>query len=96
MKRALRPADPGITLLRVTLAPLRAAGPAFTSLDLLEATDAALFDAPERRLFDLQNPEEGFWAGTGRWRLRLVAEWARGEGDPWALDARPSFVAHRF
>ncbi|HEU4533805.1 MAG TPA: hypothetical protein VFS00_06790, partial [Polyangiaceae bacterium] len=91
--------EPGARLLplfELGLAPLAGAGPQLASLDLREATDALLFDAPERRLFDLQNPEEGFWAGTGKWRLRLFAEWASGEGDPFTLEARPQAVAHAF
>src|SRR5258706_585441 len=60
------------------------------------AIDPVLPDAPERRLFDLQNPEEGLWAGTGKWRLRLFADWAKNEGEGYKLDARPSQLAHRF
>ncbi len=81
-----------LRLLRLRPVALRGPGPSFTSLDLADATDASLFDAPTRRLFDLQNPEEGFWLGTGKWRLVLSAEWARGTGDPWALDTKPSTV----
>jgi hypothetical protein len=92
----LQPGGRVVRLLVATLAGLRAAGPAFSSLDLLESTDSVLFDAPERRLFDLQNPEEGFWHGTGKWRLRLFAEWTRTEGDPYTLDARPASVVHRW
>ncbi|MCC6646921.1 MAG: hypothetical protein IT374_15275 [Polyangiaceae bacterium] len=82
-----------LRLLRLRPVSLRGPGPSFSSLDLADATDAALFDAPPRRLFDLQNPEEGLWAGTGKWRLLLTAEWALGTGDPWALDTRPSLVS---
>jgi hypothetical protein len=92
----LGPSGRVLRLMKAQLVALRAPGPAFSSLDLLESTDSVLFEAPERRLFDLQNPEEGFWAGTGRWRLRLFAEWARSEGDPYQLDARPLAVVHRW
>jgi len=91
--------QPGGRVLRVFKAQfvgLRAPGPAFSTLDLLESTDSVLFDAAERRLFDLQNPEEGFWLGTGKWRLRLFAEWLKSDGDPYNLDARPTTVLHRW
>ncbi|MCU0655647.1 MAG: hypothetical protein MUF64_10270 [Polyangiaceae bacterium] len=93
---ALQPGGRVVRLFKVQLVGLRAPGPAFSSLDLLESTDSVLFDAPERRLFDLQNPEEGFWVGTGKWRLRLFAEWLKTEGEPYNLDARPSLVLHRW
>lgn len=67
-------------------------GPEVERFELREATDSVLVHAPERKLFDLQNPEEGFWVGTGRWRLRLMVDWSRLESDgptPFALDARP-------
>ncbi|MCS6902143.1 MAG: hypothetical protein RMJ98_21215, partial [Myxococcales bacterium] len=92
----LKPGGRMVRIFRAQLVSLRAPGPAFASLDLLESTDSVLFDAPERRLFDLQNPEEGFWIGTGKWRLRLFAEWLRAEGEPYTLDARPSSVTHRW
>lgn len=66
------------------------------SFELREATDSILVNAPERQLFDLQNPEEGFWVGTGRWRLRLLVDWRRAPDDsPFALDARPADVGLR-
>ena len=66
------------------------------AVELRDATDALLVDAPERPLFDLQNPEEGFWTGTGTWRLRLVAEWAAsGETGGFVRDALPADVAVR-
>jgi hypothetical protein len=85
-----------LALLKLSLVGINGHGPHIASLDLLESTDSVLFDAPERRLFDLQNPEEGLWIGTGRWRLRLFADWAKNEGDAYVLDARPSQVAHRW
>jgi hypothetical protein len=85
-----------LALVELTLVGLNGHGPHIAQLDLLESTDSVLFDAPERRLFDLQNPEEGLWLGTGKWRLRLFADWTRGEGESYALDARPSQLSHRW
>jgi len=88
---ALGPAGRGLGLARVR--PLAAGkGPAVSAFELREATDAVLFHAPERKLFDLHNPEEGFWMGTGRWRLRLLVDWDRLEPEGpegFALDPRP-------
>jgi hypothetical protein len=85
-----------VRLVDLTLVGINGHGPHIATLDLLESTDAVLVGAPERRLFDLQNPEEGLWIGTGRWRLRLFADWARNEGEGYTLDARPAQVSHRF
>lgn len=66
------------------------------AFELREATDSILVNAPERQLFDLQNPEEGFWVGTGRWRLRLLVDWRRApDGEAFTLDARPADVGLR-
>jgi hypothetical protein len=85
-----------LALVELTLVGLNGHGAHIAQLDLLESTDSVLFDAPERRLFDLQNPEEGLWIGTGKWRLRLFADWTRGDGDGYALDARPVQLTHRW
>ncbi len=85
-----------LALVTLNLIGQNGHGPHLAQLDLLESTDSVLFDAPERRLFDLQNPEEGLWLGTGKWRLRLFADWTRGEGESYALDARPSQLTHRW
>jgi hypothetical protein len=85
-----------LSLVDVNLVGVNGHGPHIAQLDLLESTDSVLFDAPERRLFDLQNPEEGLWIGTGKWRLRLFADWARNDGEGYALDARPAQVFHRW
>ena len=85
-----------VGLVKLTLVGINGHGPHIAALDLLESTDSVLFDAPERRLFDLQNPEEGLWSGTGKWRLRLFADWAKNEGDAYSLDARPTQVTHRW
>lgn len=85
-----------VGLVKLTLLGINGHGPHLAALDLLESTDSVLFDAPERRLFDLQNPEEGLWSGTGKWRLRLFADWAKNEGDAYSLDARPAQVTHRW
>ncbi|MEZ4295806.1 MAG: hypothetical protein R3B70_12580 [Polyangiaceae bacterium] len=92
----LSPGNRTLPLAKTTLTPVAAKGPELSSLDLLESTDSALFDGPERRLFDLTNPEEGLWIGTGKWRLRLCAEWAGATGDGFSLDARPSQIVHAF
>ena len=85
-----------VRLVDLTLVGINGHGPHIATLDLLESTDAVLVGAPERRLFDLQNPEEGLWIGTGKWRLRLFADWARSESEGYTLDARPAQVTHRF
>lgn len=85
-----------LALVKLTLLGINGHGPHLASLDLLESTDSVLFDAAERRLFDLQNPEEGLWIGTGKWRLRLFADWARNDGEGYALEARPAQVTHRW
>lgn len=84
------------SLLKLTLSQIAGHGPHISSLDLLESTDSVLFDAPERRLFDLQNPEEGLWIGTGKWRLRLFADWGKTEGEGFVLDAKPAQLYHRW
>jgi hypothetical protein len=93
----IAPGERTLTLLRADLVAAKHAPPFVASLDLRESTDSLLVNAPERKLFDLQNPEEGFWVGTGRWRLRLLVDWERteveGEG-AWSLDARPLRVEH--
>lgn len=85
-----------IVLVRMNLVSLPGEGPAISALDVLESTDSVLVDAPERRLFDLQNPEEGFWIGTGRWRLRLFADWQPMDTAPFTLETKPLHVAHRW
>jgi hypothetical protein len=69
-----------VPLVHVALVPIAGHGPSLVALDLCESTDAMLFGAPDRRLFDLQNPEEGLWTGTGVWRLRVLADWAQPSG----------------
>ncbi len=94
---ALTPGDRALQLVRADLAVVKSAPPAVATLDLREATDSLLVNAPERKRFDLQNPEEGFWVGTGRWRLRLLVDWERAESDGddgWTLDVKPTLVAH--
>lgn len=86
-------ADGTLRLLRASFVVLRGEGPRLASLDLLDVTDTLLFDAPPRHRFDLTNPEEGFWVGTGLHRLEARYEWHReGAGDPWAVETRPSQV----
>lgn len=83
-------------LFNVSLMHIAGHGPHISSLDLLESTDSVLFDAPERRLFDLQNPEEGIWVGTGKWRLRLFADWGKSEGEGFVLETKPAQIFHRW
>ncbi|MFO0624253.1 MAG: hypothetical protein U0325_01440 [Polyangiales bacterium] len=92
---ALSHRDAPMQLLRAELVAL-AQGPVIDAFDLREATDSLLVNAPERKLFDLQNPEEGFWVGTGRWRLRLLVDWLRTDLEGIALDPRPSTLAHNW
>jgi hypothetical protein len=97
--------SPGLRALNVTrvrLLRLKGSAPRLVNFDVRDATDSLLFDAPERKLFDLRNPEEGFWLGTGRWRLRVAGEWtgAKDPGDKdapgWTLDLKPRAVAHEY
>jgi hypothetical protein len=67
-------------------------GPLVVAVDLVENTDALLFGGPERRIFDLQNPEEGIWRGTGRWHLRLFAQWLGQEPTGHSLEPKPMGV----
>jgi len=85
-----------IILARMNLVSMPGEGPILTTVDVLESTDSVLVDAPERRLFDLQNPEEGFWIGTGKWRLRLFADWQAFDTAPFVLDTNPAHVTHRW
>ncbi len=94
---ALGPVGRQLLLVRADLVAVKQAAPYVGAFDLREATDSLLVNAPERKLFDLQNPEEGFWAGTGRWRLRMLVEWERAEGEgegAWSLDPRPLRIDH--
>jgi hypothetical protein len=92
----LAPSGRTLLLVRADFILPKQSPPALAALDLREATDSLLVNAPERKLFDLQNPEEGFWAGTGRWRLRLLADWERNDDSPgaWTLDPKPLRIAH--
>jgi hypothetical protein len=90
------PNERTMRLLRLTLVAIGGPGPTLNSLDLRDITDSLLFDGPVRRLFDLQNPEEGFYRGTGRARLRLEAIWSRLTDKGYLLDSKPMNVAHRW
>lgn len=92
---ALLPGSRVLRVVKLSLAALQGDGPGIQALDLRECTDTALFDAAERRLFDLQNPEEGLWSGTGRWKLRLNARWNL-PGAGYVLDTKPFHVLHRW
>ena len=94
---AITPGDRAVLLVRADLVAAKHPPPYLGALELREATDSLLVNAPERKLFDLQNPEEGFWVGTGRWRLRLLVDWERAEGEgdgAFALDTKPLRVEH--
>jgi hypothetical protein len=94
---AVGPGDKVLLLCRADWLVTSQAPPYIATLELREATDSLLVNAPERKLFDLQNPEEGFWVGTGRWRLRLLVDWERAENDTetsYTLDPRPLRIDH--
>ncbi|MBK8251694.1 MAG: hypothetical protein IPK82_03390 [Polyangiaceae bacterium] len=91
----LSPGNRTLPLTKTTLVAIAAKGPEITALDVLESTDSALFDGAERRFFDLNNPEEGIWIGTGKWRLRLCAEWNLAENG-YSLDPKPLQFGHAF
>lgn len=74
--------DAPLRLCRATLVPVPGEGPRFASFDLLDVTDALLYGAAPRHRFELTNPEEGFWAGTGRHRLEVRFDWADEPGQP--------------
>jgi hypothetical protein len=83
-----------LTLTALTLAPLDGPGPELSHVELSDVTDALLVDAPERRLFDLQNPEEGFWRGSGKAHLALTLGWAGHEGPGYALELELARLSH--
>lgn len=96
LKLVLAPGLRALALTPVRWVPLQGPPPGFADFDLREATDAALCDLPERKLFDLQNPEEGFWLGTGLWRLRLAILWSRAKAEGWQLELRPEELLHNY
>ena len=85
-----------IELLRVTTMTNLGESPRLTSLDVVDITDATLFDGPKRHLFDLQNPEEGFWRGSGSWRLALEGTWKNASGARHQITERPMQLVHRW
>ncbi len=92
---AIGPGDRVVHLLRATFVRVAARGPRHEQLRLEDSTNTLLFDAAPRPLFDLQNPEEGFWAGTGKWRLCLTAEWGD-DAAAYTIGPRPTRVRHRW
>lgn len=85
-----------LSLTEITLVPIAAPGPSLQSVELSDVTDAELYGGSERRSFDLQNPEEGFWKSSGRALLRLSVVWADAQGDAYALEPRLERVTHAF
>jgi hypothetical protein len=83
-----------ISLMDLTLQRVEGAGPHLASIELSDITDAELYGASERRSFDLQNPEEGFWRGSGKALLRLTLTWASPEGSGWRLERRLERLSH--
>ncbi len=94
----LAPAAPPrrLPLIELTLVPLPSQGPSLRSIELSDVTDAELYGGAERRSFDLQNPEEGFWKGTGRALLRLAITWDTPEGEGFAVDRKLERLVHAF
>lgn len=85
-----------LSLTEITLVPIAAAGPSLQSVELSDVTDAELYGGSERRSFDLQNPEEGFWKSSGRALLRLSVTWADTHGAAYALEPRIERITHAF
>jgi hypothetical protein len=85
-----------LPLFWLTLAPIDAPGPSIQAIDINDATLRELYGGAERRSFDLQNPEEGFWKGSGKALLTLSLRWSNAEGPSFALDRRIDKLAHAF
>ncbi|MCC6525709.1 MAG: hypothetical protein IT373_23875 [Polyangiaceae bacterium] len=85
-----------LDLFDLTLVPVAAPGPGVVALELSDVTDAELYAGAERRSFDLQSPEEGFWRGSGKALLRLVLSWSGVEGPGYALDTKLERLGHAF
>lgn len=87
-----------LPLTKVKLLTVTGPAPTLRLFEVLDVTDTLLYDAPPRKTVDLQNPEEGFWLGSGRFQLQVQAEWSRtkgGEGsNTWKLDSTPLSAAH--
>ncbi|MBK6514062.1 MAG: hypothetical protein IPM79_31280 [Polyangiaceae bacterium] len=83
-----------VALVDLTLQRVEGSGPHLASIELSDITDAELYGASERRSFDLQNPEEGFWRGSGKALLRLTLTWASPEGSGWRLERRLERLSH--
>jgi hypothetical protein len=83
-----------LPLLTVELVLVAGVGPSVRHVELSDVTDAALYGAAERRSFELSNPEEGVWRGTGEVALRVDAEWSEPVSPAYAVDTRPERFAH--
>jgi hypothetical protein len=79
-----------LPLTRVKFVTIVGPAPTLRIFEVLDVTDTLLYDAPPRKTVDLQNPEEGFWIGTGKFALNLQAEWSRTKvadgANSWKLD----------
>lgn len=85
-----------LPLLELTLVPIAGPGPSLQSIELSDVTDAELYGGAERRSFDLQNPEEGFWKSSGKALLRLSITWANPEGPAYEVDRKLERLTHAF
>ncbi|NUP11712.1 MAG: hypothetical protein HOW73_37170 [Polyangiaceae bacterium] len=83
-----------VPLVDLMLVPIAGPGPSLQSIDLSDVTDAELYGGSERRSFDLQNPEEGFWKSSGKALLRLSLLWANPQGDGYFVERRLERVTH--
>ncbi|MFO0555664.1 MAG: hypothetical protein U0271_45220 [Polyangiaceae bacterium] len=95
----LTPALPArrIPLVTVSLALIPSRGPSIQAIDLSDVTDAELYGGSERRSFDLGNPEEGFWRGSGRALLRLNLTWTATDATSgFTLETKIEKLTHAF
>lgn len=97
--RVWSPAAPAVAPRRLPLVPLllipiEGPGPTLQSIELSDVTDAELYGGAERRSFDLQNPEEGFWRGSGKSLLRLSLTWSDEEGAGFTVERRLERLTH--
>jgi hypothetical protein len=85
-----------VGLFWLTLVAMDGPGPLIQALEVSDATARELYGGAERRSFDLQNPEEGFWKSSGKALLSLSLRWANAEGTGYAVDRRLERLTHAF